>query len=99
MTERLLMAVERVITIYDKVNDIDRELTLSNISELKHREYRCFKKCIEPDNWLLIEATDKFGFEYECWYFVEDIDNFDLESIDYNNPKDVITKKGRLYIR
>lgn len=95
----VFIIINRVIIIHDEVHDIDRELTLNIVSEVKHRSHRFFRKCKEPDNWILVDATDKFGFEYECWYFIEDMDNFNLDNIDYNNPKDVITKKGRLYIR
>lgn len=95
----VLMAVERTITIHDKVNDIDRELTLSNVSDIKYRSHRCGKKCTNPNNWLLVIATDKFGFEYECWYYIKDINIIDLDNIDYDNPNDVITRRGRIYIR
>lgn len=65
------------------------KITLNDSTDYAYRSHINGMQCTEPDNWVLAKGFDESGNVYNVWYYVEDPDSTDLDSIDYANPEDV----------
>ena len=70
------------ITINNKQYKIVRN------AEIEYRSNR-----VNPNAWVAMYLTDIDAEDnettYIAWYYVEDLDNTELDSIDYENPYDI----------
>lgn len=70
------------ITINNKQYKIIRN------AEIEYRSNR-----VNPNAWVAMYLTDIDAEDneatYIAWYYVEDLDNTELDSIDYENPYDI----------
>ena len=57
-------------------------------AEIEYRSNR-----VNPNAWVAMYLTDIDAEDnettYIAWYYVEDLDNTELDSIDYENPYDI----------
>ena len=74
------------ITINGKIYRIRRD------AEIEYRSDR-----VDPFSWVAMyledeSITDEFGDHphYIAWYYVEDLENTELDDIDYENPHDIV---------
>lgn len=74
------------ITINDKTYRITRD------AEIEYRSDR-----VDPSSWVALyleddSITDEFGDhpQYIAWYYVEDLENTELDKIDYETPYDIV---------
>lgn len=74
------------ITINDKTYRITRD------AEIEYRSER-----VNPNAWVALyledeSVTDEFGDhpQFIAWYYVEDLENTELDEIDYENPYDIV---------
>ena len=74
------------IIINDKTYRITRDAEI---------EYR--SGMVDPFSWVALyledeSVTDEFGDHphFVAWYYVEDLENTELDDIDYENPYDIV---------
>lgn len=78
-----------------EVNDT-LEITLSTEANIEYRSHINRMQTVKPDNWVSVEGEGNDGKLYKAWYFVEDLDNIDLEDINYEGPSDIVDEYGKL---
>lgn len=78
-----------------EVNDT-LEITLSTEANIEYRSHINRMQTVKPDNWVSVEGEGNDGKLYKAWYFVEDLDNIDLEDINYEEPSDIVDEYGKL---
>lgn len=78
-----------------EVNDT-LEITLSTEANPEYRSHINGMQTVKPDNWVSVEGVGNDGKQYKAWYFVEDLDNIDLEDINYEEPSDIVDEYGKL---
>lgn len=84
---------EIVISGYELMDgDIELNGKKYIITQEAYYEYRSHIdgcQALEPNNWVAMYLTDGEK-DYVAWYYVEDIDETDLEfDIDYDEPSDI----------
>lgn len=74
------------ITIKEKTYKITRD------AEIEYRSDR-----VDPFSWVALyledeSVTDEFEDhpQFIAWYYVEDLENAELDEIDYENPYDIV---------
>lgn len=78
-----------------EVNDT-LEITLSGDANIEYRSHINRMQTVKPDNWVSVEGVGNDGKPYKAWYFVDDLDNIDLEDINYEEPSDIVDDNGKL---
>ena len=72
------------------------EITLSTEANPEYRSHINGMQTVKPDNWVSVDGVGNDGKPYKAWYFVEDLDNIDLEDINYEEPSDIVDDNGKL---